>query len=168
MSGGVLPIVTGSVVKAALSPFPSLGVTSTVIRSPFFSPSVLNCGAVAPGSGTLLTRHLYRYVIGSPSMSSPWTSTRSPISLMPLAGKIRAERTAGGWLPVDDPLAAECGPPAVGTGGCGVASATPRAAGCAGASAPLSPDLDRHLGRQTGAQRDGLGHIGAPARRSDG
>src|SRR2546422_7345179 len=29
------------------SPFPSLGVTSTVIRSPFFSPSVLNCGAVA-------------------------------------------------------------------------------------------------------------------------
>src|SRR3989442_871208 len=53
MSGGVLPIATGSVVKAVPSPFPSLGVTSTVIRSPFFSPSVLNCGAVAPGAGTL-------------------------------------------------------------------------------------------------------------------
>src|SRR5438309_9703922 len=122
MSGGVLPIVTGSVVKAAPSPFPSLGVTSTVIRSPFFSPSVLNCGAVAPGSGTLLPSHLYRYVIGSPSMSSPWTSTRSSISIMALDGKIRAERTAGGWLPVDAPLAAAGVPPAVGTGAWGVDS----------------------------------------------
>src|SRR2546425_5324282 len=119
MSGGVLPIVTGSVVKAVPSPFPSLGVTSTVIRSPFFSPSVLNCGALAPGAGTLLTSHLYRYVIGSPSMSSPWTSMRSSISIMALDGKIRAERTAGGWLPVDVPLAAAGAPPPVGTGAWG-------------------------------------------------
>src|SRR3989454_4043233 len=119
MSGGVLPIATGSVVKAVPSPFPSLGVTSNVIRSPFFSPSVLNCGAVAPGAGTLLTSHLYRYVIGSPSMSSPWTSTRSSISIMALDGKIRAERTTGGWLPVDAPLAATDAPPAVETGACG-------------------------------------------------
>src|SRR6266511_119788 len=119
MSGGVLPIATGSVVKAVPSPFPSLGVTSTVILSPFLSPSVLNCGTVAPGAGTLLTSHLYRYVIGSPSLSSPWTSTRSSISIMALDGKIRAERTTGGWLPVDAPLAATGAPPAVETGAWG-------------------------------------------------
>src|SRR2546428_12943973 len=45
-------------------------------------------------------------------LSSPWTSTRSAISIMALDGKIRAERTTGGWLPVDAPLAATGAPPA--------------------------------------------------------
>ena len=60
MLGAVLPIVTGPVVKTAPSAFPSVGTISVVTRSPFFSRSGLNTGAVAPGAGTPLTTHWYR------------------------------------------------------------------------------------------------------------